>query len=137
MEIQLTLFYQNVMSYLTGVQLGSVVACVIALLYVLLVIIWRNLLRKSKRDHEFGESLLSEREPKSIKIKLIWEAVEGEKKHLWRVVLYGIVGLFCGTGLMTLLKATREKFEGFVRRSKLFSIFIVTRGEKWTMIRIR
>lgn len=70
MEIHLTLFYRNVMSYLSEVQLSRVVL-VTVLLSVLLAVLSRKLLGKSRRDHKFGESLLSERELKSIKVKLV------------------------------------------------------------------
>lgn len=70
MKIHLTLFCQNMMNYLGEVKLQSVLI-VIVLLYVFLVILWHRLLRKSRRDHEFGESFLSEHEPKTPKIKLV------------------------------------------------------------------
>lgn len=68
---RLTRFYQNMINYLDGLNLSSVVV-VIALLYLFLMLMWKRLLRKSKHQHEFGEQLLfADDGPKVVKVKLV------------------------------------------------------------------
>jgi hypothetical protein len=57
-------------NYFDGIGLSSV-AAIIVLLYLLLVLLRRHLLEKSRKDHAFGESLLSELEPTMVKVKLV------------------------------------------------------------------
>lgn len=65
-----TTFYQTLINFWSKLDLKFVIFVTVVLYIFLLGIRWR-LLTKSKRDHKFGESLLSETEPQKIKIKLI------------------------------------------------------------------
>ena len=67
---QQTNFYINFTNFVNKFQL-RIVFIAIVVLYIFLTILWRQLLQKSQRDHAFGESFLSERQPKMVKVKLI------------------------------------------------------------------
>lgn len=70
MRNRFALLCRDVLIYCSEIRLFSVLT-VIFLLYLVLAVLWRLLLRKSRRDHQFGESLLSQRGPQLVKIKLI------------------------------------------------------------------
>lgn len=70
MKDRLTFLFHHVTNFCGDIKLGSVLF-VIALLYLVLFLLWQRLLRKSGRDHKFGESFISQHEPKLLKIKLI------------------------------------------------------------------
>lgn len=70
MRNRFTLLFNDVIVYCSEIRLFSVLTAIV-LLYLVLAVLWRRLLRKSRRDHQFGESMLSQRGPKLVKIKLI------------------------------------------------------------------
>lgn len=72
MRNRLTLWCRDVIIYCSEIRLFSILTAIV-LLYLVLAVLWRRLLRKSRRDHQFGESMLSQRGPQLVKIKLIWE----------------------------------------------------------------
>ena len=70
--LEVTTFVQSLIDFGKTIGLMSVVFLIVTLyLYLFLLITKWFLLTKSKRDHQFGESLLTEAEPKKIKIKLV------------------------------------------------------------------
>lgn len=76
MKIQMTVFYHNVINYMSQVKLSSVVF-VIVLLYMFLALLRRRLLKSSQKDHAFGESFLSETYPNvMVKVKIVWAKKE-------------------------------------------------------------
>lgn len=70
LKLKVATFYESLINFGSKFDLKSVIFGIVVLYLFLMVIRWR-LLAKSKRDHQIGESLLSETEPKTIKIKLI------------------------------------------------------------------
>lgn len=68
----LTKFYQYMINYFGDINILSVFVIII-LSYIFLMLMWKRLLRRSKREHDFGQSLLfSDEAPKVIKVKLVW-----------------------------------------------------------------
>lgn len=72
MKIQPLKFCEQLLKFCSEVKITSVVVILVAL-YFLLAVLWHRLLSKSRKDHEFGESLLCETEPKLKKIKIVWK----------------------------------------------------------------
>lgn len=68
---RLARFYHNMINYLDGLNLSSVVV-IIVVVHLFLMLMWKRLLRRSKREHAFGQQLLyADDAPKVVKVKLV------------------------------------------------------------------